>query len=89
MYLSMLIEVAKELTEAIDNGCKMSFSELNEGLSNYSLGVSETEKDAIETLKHDENCSYNASYELAKTQPEMINYLNYTYLRIFEPLPKQ
>lgn len=56
---------------------------------NYSLGVSKTEKDAIETLKHDEHCSYNTSYELVKTQSERIDYLNYTYLRIFEPLSKQ
>ena len=31
----MLIEVAKELTETIDGGYKMSFKELNDGLNNY------------------------------------------------------
>lgn len=52
----------------------------------YSLGVSKTEQDAIDTLKHDEHCSYNAKYESAKTQSDGKDFLNYTYVRIFEPL---
>ena len=32
VYLSTLIEVSKELTEAIDGSCKISFKALSEGL---------------------------------------------------------
>lgn len=55
---------------------------------NYSLGVSKTKQDAIETLTHDEHCSYNTRYESVKTQPEMIEILNSTFIHILEPKQK-
>ena len=55
---------------------------------NYSLGISKTEHDAIVTLTHDENCTYNARYQSVKTQPEMIEILNSSYIRMFEPKQK-
>ena len=54
----------------------------------YSLGLCKTEKEALQDLQHDENCTYHKRYELAKTQPEMIKLLNDTYVRIFKPIKK-
>jgi hypothetical protein len=52
----------------------------------YSLGISKTEDDAIETLTHDENCSYNERYEFNKNDSQSLKIQNETYLRIFTPL---
>jgi len=55
---------------------------------NFTGGVSKTEEDAIQILKHDEHCSYNEEFERRRTDSEWMKQLNYTYLRIFEPIQK-
>jgi len=57
----------------------------------FSLGISKTEKDSIETIKHDVNCRYVTEISKARKRNDVdsIDAINFQYIRTIPPISKK